>query len=147
MNDQITWILIANTYEAKLYSANKLDEDWSLVEHFIDPAARENNLDIVSDKPGRYRNAEGPKSAMGQRSDPREVKIDNFARKLARRLNAGRSTNTFGKIIFVAPPHFYGQLRKHLDSHVEKLITQHIEKEYTHKSELEIIQMIRQQLK
>ncbi len=126
-----TWILIANSSEAKLYATKKLNGDWQLVNEWQHPQSREKDLDLVSDKPGRYHSRTYNRGAFEDTSDPKQVEANNFAYQLATALDAGRVNNEYQKLIVAATPHFHGLLNKHCNVHVAALISHHLEKDYT----------------
>ena len=49
---------------------------------------------------------------MSRQVDQKEQEAKEFARHIADRLREARSSNSFGKLIFIAPPAFLGLLRK-----------------------------------
>lgn len=147
MNDKITWILIANAFEAKLYSTKNLKENWVLLKELVHPQSRQHDSDLVSDKSGSYRASMRNRSdSFSERTDPKEGTIDQFARSLAEELNAGHAQHEYHQVIIVAPARFYGHLKSHCDKHILELITHHLEKDYIGLKYEEILVLVRQQV-
>lgn len=127
----MTWILIANSSEAKLYATQNINNEWQMVNEWQHPQSREKDSDLVSDKPGRFHSRAFNRGAYEDTSDPKQVEADNFANQLATMLNEGRNTNQYQKLIIAATPHFHGLLNKHCNSHVATMIILQLEKDYT----------------
>lgn len=146
-NTTITWILIADAALAKLYSAKNIRGEWSLVQTFDNPAAHEQDQDLVADKFGSYKAPMEPGgSAFDERTDPKRAEIDQFGRHLANVLREGRTRNAYQRLILVAPPRFQGIVKKHCDAHTEQCFIHHLAKDYVHLPEREMIPLIQQQL-
>ncbi len=132
-----TWVLVANGSEARVFGLTKRSEGLKLVSEHLHPASRMKGERLASDKPGAYMSdthsagAGGTHGSYAEPTDPKEYEIDRFAHELAGALNSGRTTNSYGKLVIVAPPNFRGLLNKHMHEQVRKLITQHIDKDYT----------------
>ena len=148
MNANTYWILVANSSEAKIFSAEKITQEWKLLKEFSHPESREKDTEIVADKFGSYPNiGTSGSSSYTEATDPQETEIENFARQLAHELNHGRTQNLFHKLVLVAPPRFHGMLNKHCDPHVLNLVINRLEKNYTQLKEHELIPRIQEQLK
>jgi protein required for attachment to host cells len=74
-----------------------------------DPPTREQG----TDRPGRYRGGEGPKSAF-EGTDWHQLSEDRFAAELGDALNRLAHDNKFYNLILVAPPKVLGTLRTRL---------------------------------
>jgi len=79
-----------------------------------------------------------------QRTDPKEVKIDDFARNLAKELDHDRCINAYQQLIVIAPPHMNGLLSHHFNKHVKELISHTIEKDIIHYNERELLDFLHQ---
>jgi protein required for attachment to host cells len=126
-----TWILIANSSEARLFQAQKTTKDMTLLHEFKHPESREKGLDLVADLPGRYRNGSLPKSSYQDPSSPKELEAERFAHQLAIILDEGRNSNLYRGLIIIAPPHFQGLLNKSFNIHVKDRIVNTLDKDYT----------------
>jgi protein required for attachment to host cells len=124
-----TWILVVNAAEAKLLTSENLRVgELELVREFAHPESRKKATELTSDKPGHYKTDMGARSAY-IKNDPKEVEAEYFAIQLAHELKAGWDHNKYKSLVVVAPAHFYGLMKKHLDSHLAEII--HIPKDYT----------------
>lgn len=127
-----TWILIANSSEARLFKAEKSHHNMQLIKQFSHPESRDKIVNLVADVPGRYRkNGNAPKSTFEEASNPKKVEAERFAHELANELNKGRTNNLYTNIILIAPSHFQGLLNKYCNIHVHHLIQEAIDKDYT----------------
>jgi protein required for attachment to host cells len=133
-----TWILIANSSEARLFQAQKSTKDMTLVQEFKHPESREKAIDLVADGQGRYRNMAAPKSSFQDPSNPKQVEAERFAHQLAIILDDGRNQNLYGNLVIIAPSHFQGLLNKCVNIHVKDRISSTIDKDYTKLKEHEL---------
>lgn len=125
----ITWILVANSAEAKLLTSENLRTgDLKLLRELNHPDSRKKTGDLISDKPGHYKTDGGMRGAY-TKTDPKEVEAKHFALQLAHELKAGWDQNQYKHLVIITPAHFYGLLGKYLDSHLADII--HISKDYT----------------
>ena len=92
---------------------------------------RLHSSDLTSDRSGRYQ-AGDAHGAYAPSSDPKEVKIDDFLRDVARELNDQRNKNGYEKLILIAPSQQSGILMHHMDKHVKDLIISNIQKDLLH---------------
>lgn len=136
----ITWVLLAGSGRALLYSVAIKDRAWTLLKEYTHAASRVSEGGLTTDQPGRtYGSAgKGARSAMESKTSPKEVEFEHFAHELAEVLHAGHGQQSYGRIVLVAPPHFLGLLRKSINDTVSKLIVGALDKDYLHLSEKEI---------
>lgn len=147
MNANTYWILVADSSEAKLFAAEKINTEWKLLKEFNHPEGREKDTEIVSDKFGSFPNATtSGSSSWAEPTDPKEIEAENFARKIAQELNLGRAKSLYHKLILVAPPRFHGMINKHCNSHVLGLIIKRLEKNYIKLKDHELIPKVREHL-
>ena len=127
-----TWILVSDTSRAKLFSAEKREDDWTLLKEFEHPEGRKLSKDISpSAPPGRMQQSEGlgaRRTSMEPHTWPKEASAERFAELLAHYLEEALGTNAFDALILAAPPHFLGMLHgtlakqtaKHLKATIDK---------------------------
>lgn len=127
-----TWILVSDTSRAKLFSAEKREDDWTLLKDFEHPEGRKLSKDISpSAPPGRMQQSEGlgaRRTSMEPHTWPKEASAERFAELLAHYLEEAIGTNAFDALVLVAPPHFLGMLHgtlakqtaKHLNATIDK---------------------------
>ncbi|MBN1684828.1 MAG: host attachment protein [Gammaproteobacteria bacterium] len=140
----LTWVLVANSSEAYLYQSENLrTEGLTLINEFRHPKSRKKGLDLLTDRPGHYGTDHGARSAY-EKYDPKEIEAERFAKELIAELGQGGKVRDCKKIIFIAPPHFYGLLKKDLACHEAEIV--HIAKDYTKLSPEELLSRIREQI-
>jgi protein required for attachment to host cells len=107
---------------------------WVLEKELEHPESRAKVTDLVTGQPGRTQQSGNPaqRSSMSERTDPKEVEAEVFARQLAEFLHQAHNHNRFERLVLVAPPHFLGLLRASIDAQVAKLICLSLDKDYTH---------------
>jgi protein required for attachment to host cells len=126
-----TWILVSDTSRAKLFSAEKREDDWALVKDFEHPEGREFSQEIrPSSPPGRMQKSKGvgSRSSMEPHTWPKEAEAERFAEFVAHYLDEALAKRAFDALVLVAPPHFLGMLHgtlgkqtaKHLKATVDK---------------------------
>jgi len=139
-------ILVANSNDAKLYTALKKDLcatnldhiELALLKSHTNPHGRMKNTDLISDSPGRYANKNAPKSAF-ESADAHEHEKEKFAKELVAILDEKHANLHFVSCILVCAPPFYGVLNKHLSKSLVSIISHVIEKDYTKVSQTELI--------
>lgn len=137
-----TWVLIADSSRALLYSVPKKAASWTLVQTYAHSASRVSEGGLTTDQPGRAyaSTGGGARSAMESKTSPQDVEFEQFAHELAQVLHDGHGQQAYGRIVLVAPPHFLGLLRKSINDTVSKLVGTSLDKDYVHLSEKEIRQ-------
>jgi protein required for attachment to host cells len=114
-----------------LFSAEKREDDWSMVKSFEHPEGRELSSEIrPSSPPGRMQKSKGSgaRSAVEPHTWPKEADAERFAKLLASYLDEAVAKGEIASLVLVAPPHFLGVLHgtlarqsvKHLQATVHK---------------------------
>lgn len=139
-----TWILAADSSRAIIYAVESRVKPLREVDALVHPEGRELEQDMTSDRPGRAFDTTGlgGRHAMGKEVDPKRHEAQLFAKRLADRVDQGRTHGEFEQLILVAPPAFLGQLRDSLNDQVLKLVSQSLDKNLVQAGE----QSIRQHL-
>ena len=140
-----TWILVANASEACLYDSENLrTQALNLLKKFDHPESREKRLDLTADRAGHYSTNHKARGRFEDKSDPKKVEADNFARELAEALGAGNNNHDFDQLVLVTSSPFYGKLNKHIDFTLDNL--NHIDKDYTKLKAEELLEKLRKEL-
>ena len=126
LSNSTTWVLVADTNICRIYTYDKQPEKLTLFKEISHPENRLKDTDLTSDRQGRYSASNSTHGVYAAHSDPKEVKIDDFSREIAKELAHGRSTNDYSKLIIVALPHMDGLISQHIDKNVKDLITHNI---------------------
>lgn len=138
------WVINTNSNTCHIYDYQKSPAQLTLLKEILHPENRLKKSDyLTSDKPGHYQADGTSGGAYSQRTDPKDVAIDDFAREIARELNHGRSTNAYEKLIIITPPHMNGLLFHHLDKHVKELVVNSIQKDLQHLTDKELLTILK----
>ena len=139
-----TWVLTTNSNTCRLFNYTEKPERLTFIKEIKHPENRLRDTDLTSDKPGHYKADGGGHGAFSQQTDPKEIKIDDFAREIAKALDHGRNTQAYDKLILIAPPHMTGLLLQHLNKHVKDLVTHNIKKDIPHYTDKELLDFLHQ---
>lgn len=142
---QATWILVANSSEAKLYQNLKRFGELEMLEQFSHPESRTKNSAMASDRVGRRRCRNAGSGSMVEATDPKQYEAQRFAMQLADALDGGRADNRYARLVVVASPQFLGHLNTQLNPQVRKLIASEVHKDYTQTSADALLPLLREQ--
>lgn len=126
-----TWVVVADGTRARLFNRhrNRKLEEFDVL---LSPEHRLHEGDLVSDRDGRaFDSAGSGRHAMGNKNATKDHEMVNFAKRLATRLEEGRTTGDLERLVLVAPPRFLGQLRAHMSGRATDLVALTIDKELT----------------
>lgn len=124
----ITWIMVANASQAKLFSNKGPNKGLELIKEFEHPESREKAADLVSDRIGNYAGS----GSYAQPTSPKEHEAERFAQEIAQELEHGRVNNAYEKLVMVTSAHFMGLLNNRISAQVRNRISESINKDYTH---------------
>jgi protein required for attachment to host cells len=130
-----TWVLVADSSRAKLFSADKALAPLQEIEHFSHPAGRAKNQDLTSDRQGR---SSDNLRMMDYDVDPKRQEAIIFAKQLTAHLRSGRHRGSFQKLYIAAAPTFLGILRDKLDPQTAQLVAAEVNKDLTQLDAAEI---------
>ncbi len=142
---QPTWILVANSSEAKLYRNMKRFGELEMLKQFSHPESRTKNSAMASDRAGHYQCRGAGSGSMVEATDPKQYEARRFAMELADALDGGRAGNEYARLVVVASPQFLGHLNAQLNAHVQKLIAAEVRKDYTQTPGPELLPLLRDQ--
>ena len=132
MNESVTWIVVADSARAHIYSAEKSSPKLRIVSELSHPESRMHSKDLMNDRPGRiFERVGGVQHAMTTATNPKEIEKVRFCAELADRLEAARKHNKMGKLIIIAEPAFLGELRGRLSQPTSRLVSLEIAKNLT----------------
>ncbi len=124
------WVIVCDSTTCFIYEYQK--RELHLIKEISHPENKLKDIDLTSDKPGRYQGGESRKGSYEQKMDPKAVKIDEFIREVTKELEHGRTQKAYDKLIFITPPHISGLFSQHLNQHVKNLIRNNIHKDIVH---------------
>ena len=122
-----TWILAANGSCARLFkvaTTGGLEE----IEDFTNPANRQHERDLTSDRYGRAMSSASGHSESYQEPSVRQREQESFARELGERLEKALRNHEFDSLYLVCGPRFIGLLRKHLHPSVVSAVKLEVHK-------------------
>lgn len=145
-NQHATWVLILNSNDCRIYQLSAEPSQLTLVKEIVHPESKLRDIELTSDKPGRYQAGNLAHGAFSQPSDPKEIEIEDFSRQVAKELNEARNIQAYNYLIIVAPPHMNGLLFQHLNKHVKDLVTHNIKNDILNLTEPELIEFLHQHM-
>lgn len=145
-NQLITWVLILNSNDCRIYKLSTKPYQLTFLKEILHPESKLRDIELTSDKPGRFKAGDSAHGTFTQPSDPKEIQIDNFSRQVAKDLNKDRNIEAYNKLIVVAPPHMNGLLFQHLNKHVKKLVTHNIKNDILNFTESELAEFLHQHI-
>jgi protein required for attachment to host cells len=126
-----TWVLVADNSRARFFAAEKAASPLQEVRDLLYPEARLREGDLVTDKPGRDRNAVKGAHGVGTESSHKQDGADRFALEVCSELETARNGGAFRKLYVVAAPQFLGLLRKHQSSPLRQMVAGEVDKNLT----------------
>ena len=138
-----TGILVAHDAGARFFENEGPGKGIELIEELDHPEGRERDRDFDTDRPGRSfrKNSADPRrAAMSRSQTPHERAVADFARVLAQKLQRGRTSNRYDRLVLVAPPRFLGLLRSSLDGPTTQLVVGSLDKDLAAHKESELVE-------
>jgi protein required for attachment to host cells len=135
------WVVIFNSIECRIYNYKK-QEELRLLKEIQHPENKLRDIELTSDKPGHYKTNLATRGTYVQRTDPKEIKIEEFVREIAKELEHGRGKNFYENLILISPPHVGGLLSQHLNKHVKELVRNNIHKDIISLPDQELINFL-----
>ncbi len=136
------WVINSNSNTCRIYQYNKAHAKLDLIKEIQHPENRLHNIDLTSDRAGRYKSNGGAHGAYEPPANQKEIKADNFMRDVARELNQERNKKSFEKLILIVPAHMNGLLMSHMDKHVQELVISNIQKDLLHLNDKDLLSIL-----
>ncbi len=134
-----TWILVGDASRARVFSFDKEDGPWILIEEIDHPLGRARTSELVTDRAGRQREV-GP--TLETHTDAAEHESHRFAEKLGHFVQKGFDDHRYARLLLVAPPRFLGYLRGVLREPVLRHVMRSVDKDYTHHETRELRRLL-----
>lgn len=133
MKPTVTWIVIADGDQAKVFEHEGPGKGLRAVKDMLFEQEHLKARDIMADKPGRSFSSAGPgsRSSLEYSSDPVEVRERKFVEKLADALNTKQAEGKFDRLVIAAAPTALGDLRPALSDNVRETILAEMPKDLT----------------
>ncbi|MDP1771776.1 MAG: host attachment protein [Methylobacter sp.] len=135
-----TWILVADSTRARIFTADTPSSPLEEIEDFSHPIGRLHDRDITSGLPGKIKSSGAGGHTFEQPTDPKKHEADVFAHHVAQHLEEAHNANRFEQLLIVAGPSFLGLLRNQLPEQIKKLVRFELDKELTMLSAADIRQ-------
>ena len=133
MKPTVTWIVIADGDQAKIFEHDGPGKGMHALKELMAEQAHLKAADIMADKPGRSIQSSGPgaRSAVEYHTDPVEVRERRFVERLAQTLDEKHSEGRFQRLVIAAAPAALGDLRPALSEAVKQTILAELPKDLT----------------
>ncbi|KTD17060.1 host attachment protein [Legionella jordanis] len=141
------WIVTANSNDCRIYNYEQKSHQLKLIKEMKAPENKQKTSEIVSDRQGRYQTMGPGHGAYSQPTDPEEIQIDNFARKVAHELEHGRTHQDYDGLVFIMGSDIEGLVEQHLNKNVKNMIKKNIHKNMMHLNERELSDYLKDHLK
>ena len=133
MKPTVTWIVIADGDQAKVFEHEGPGKGLRAVKDMLFEQEHLKAGDIMADKPGRSFSSAGPgsRSSIEYSSDPVQERERKFVEKLAEALNAKQAEGKFDRLVIAAAPTALGDIRPALSDGVRGTILAEMPKDLT----------------
>lgn len=135
---KLTWLLVADNTHARIFMADTLSSKLEELEDLTHTEGRLHDREMTTDLPGRIKSADGSGHAFEQPTDPKKHESNNFAHRLAQRLEEAHNANKFARLMIIAEPSFLGLLRNCLPELIKKKVCFELDKNITLQSAADI---------
>jgi len=125
-----TWVLVANQAEARIYSADRVPGNLTLVETLIHEEGAAHARDLTSDAPGRVHDRMGSaRHSMESDTGVKEEGRRRFVKEMVGRLESAHFHGDFDRLVLLAAPAVLGVIRRTLTSKLIKAVIKEIPKD------------------
>lgn len=128
----VTWILVADGAEARLFVNDGPGKGLAPLSGVNISETRVRNQELARSRPGRAFHTAGPnRSGLNPRTDPVQQREAEFVQGLAAMLDEKRAAGAFDRLIIAAAPTALGVIRRALSPAVESVLLAEIPKNLT----------------
>ncbi len=132
MKPTVTWILLADGAQAKVFKHTGPGSGLTPVEDLLFEEEPLKAREIMADKPGRSFSSVGNgRSSMEYSSDPVQVREKRFVRSVAVALERKYQESAFSRLIIAAAPTALGEIRSALSNGLQKAVVAEMPKDLT----------------
>jgi len=129
MKAEATYVLVADNARARVFLSDRFYRSLEELQNFAHPEGRLHERDLDSDRHGRQRAAPNMgHHGFGGENNRQQHESGVFAASLTDWLSRQREGGAFEHLVLIAPPHFLGELRKHLHAGCEKQLLKQVDK-------------------
>ncbi len=132
------WTVVADSSKARFFRGTSPQRELEEFHQMDHEESRQDELDLVTDKPGRFQDQSGPGGTPARSStepSAREHSKKQFASEVADYLDRARSKGEFEHLSIIASPKFLGHLRNSVGSTTKTAILEEVSKNLTHADE------------
>jgi protein required for attachment to host cells len=141
-----TWVVVADEAIARVLQWPAAGDELESVEELTDPEAHAAGAEFRYDAHGRRAGGagqRGPSSVTTSSGvDVQHLEAEEFARRVAQRLEEAQQQHRYDELRIVAAPRFLGLLRKSLSGNVAKSVTEEIDKDLVKASNRELTERL-----
>lgn len=142
-----TWILVADSARARLFSVSAGATGLEEIGDFINAAARTPGHDLEHAQPARVHDRFGDnRHAIDARTPPRVKAAAQFAEVLKSALERGQAGLRFRHLVLIAPPRFLGVLNSTLGARLGETVRLRVSKNLTRRAANEIAEALPRRL-
>lgn len=136
------WAVVIDNIECRFFHFSRNPLSLSLILTIDHPENRLKNQDLSTDRPGHFATSTTYPNNYTQPKDPKEIKLEEFAREINEKLNHSRSQQAYHSLIIISPPKMKGILFNSMNKNVENLITHTFTKDLYLLKENELLNFI-----
>ncbi len=134
------YLVVADSSQANVYATDNKLSTLELVVQQQHPSSRLTRSELDSDKAGSASSAGRGYHSLGGDANSHQHESEEFARSLGKFLHSEHLAGKFGQLLIAAPPHFLGDLRKHLGADCTKVLGKTVNKNLLRVGEAAIIE-------
>lgn len=125
------WILVADRARARIFSTDwPIGEQLTEVEDLVDEYGLLSERDTLTDGPTSFSSYGTTRHSGEPQTDFAHRTAQKFVRRITNRLEQGRQTGDYGRLVLVVPPMLLGELRDALPRPLAKLVIQELPQNY-----------------
>lgn len=125
------WIIVADSYRARLFTADKPTAPLIEIATLVNPSARQHEQDFDSDRAGHVMSNISGGHHLGTKDQTKLEETSRFAALVCQHLEKGRHSKAYEKLYILAAPAFLGLLRKQVSAPLKTLVCDEIAKDLT----------------
>lgn len=124
------WVLVADSSEARIYSARHLRSSLTLVDTLSHEIGRAHPRDVLAGPPGRVHDRFGAgRHSIDAGEQLKTEERGRFAREIAGRLADAHRQKKFERLVIMAAPTFLGSLRDSLSKSLSAAVVAEVPKD------------------
>ena len=107
------WVLVADSGQARLLELRRKPYTFQQLSELVSDTRHLTSKELASDASGRVYHTQGPGThGMQPRTDPHDFAEEQFANRLAKKINKAASQRRFEQLVLIADARTLGRLRR-----------------------------------